>query len=116
MISYTAARKNIISRLKEVSSGLNLSLHTLRQCGATGAVSLSVNERCIKRHGRLKCNSSKEVYVVDQLENRQAVSKELDSPFTVFYFPKDSSHYKTIQFFVNRGPQFVENRVSFPEC
>lgn len=56
------------------------------------------------------------MYVEDELDNRQAVSKELGGPFTVFYFIKYSSHYKTIQFFVNRGPQFVENRVSFTEC
>lgn len=75
-ISYTTARENIISRLKEVSSGLNLGLHSLRSGGATAAVGSNVNERCIKRHGRWKCDSSKDMYVVDQLENRLAVSRK----------------------------------------
>lgn len=76
-ISYTSARENIISRLKEVSPGLNLGLHSLRSGGATAAVASSVNERCIKRHGRWKCDSSKDMYIVDKLENRLAVSKKL---------------------------------------
>lgn len=78
-ISYTIARENIISRLKEVSSGLNLGLHSLRSGGATDAFGSNINvyERCIKRHGRWKCDSSKDMYVVDQLENRLAVSRKL---------------------------------------
>ncbi|XP_062566819.1 uncharacterized protein LOC134229117 [Saccostrea cucullata] len=76
-LSYTAARENIISRLKEVSSGLNLGLHSLRAGGATAAVASNVNERCIKRHGRWKCESSKDMYIVDEFENRIAVSKKL---------------------------------------
>uniref|UniRef100_A0A8W8IRD0 Uncharacterized protein n=1 Tax=Magallana gigas TaxID=29159 RepID=A0A8W8IRD0_MAGGI len=52
-------------------------LHSLRSGGATAAVGSNVNERCIKRHGRWKCDSSKDMYVVDQLENRLAVSRKL---------------------------------------
>lgn len=58
-INYTAARENVISRLKEVSSGLNLGLHSLiRSGGATVAVGSSVDERCFQRHGPWKCYSS----------------------------------------------------------
>lgn len=52
--SHTSTWENIISRLREVSSGLNLGLHSLGSGGATAAVTYSINKRCIKRHGRWK--------------------------------------------------------------
>ena len=76
-LSYTAARENIVSRLKSVNPELNFGLHSLRSGGATTAVAGDVNERCIKRHGRWKCDSSKDTYVVDQLSSRLSVSKQL---------------------------------------
>lgn len=76
-LSYTATRENMVSKLKQASSGLNLGLHCLKSGGATTAVALSVNERCIKRHGRWKCESSKDMYIVNRLKNCLSVSKKL---------------------------------------
>ncbi|VDI25194.1 Hypothetical predicted protein [Mytilus galloprovincialis] len=53
-LSYTAARQNIVKRLKMVAPQLNLGLHSLRSGGASAAAKSDVNERCIKRHGRWK--------------------------------------------------------------
>ena len=76
-LSYSAAKDSVLSRLKSVRPDLNLGLHSLRSGGATAAVAGDVSERCIKRHGRWKCDSSKDMYVVDQLESRLSVSKQL---------------------------------------
>ena len=57
-ISYTTARECIVKRLKLVAPELNLGLHSLRSDGATMAVNSDVNERCWKRHGRWKSDSS----------------------------------------------------------
>ncbi|KAK3084685.1 hypothetical protein FSP39_017394 [Pinctada imbricata] len=77
-MSYTAARESIISCLKLVSENLNLGLHSMRSGGATAAAASSlVNERCWKRHGRWKSDSSKDGYVVDTLDKRLEVSKSL---------------------------------------
>ncbi|XP_063397693.1 uncharacterized protein LOC134682015 [Mytilus trossulus] len=76
-ISYTAARENILKRLKLIAPTLNLGLHSLRAGGATAAASSEVNERCIKRHGRWKSDSSKDGYIADTLEKRLSVSQSL---------------------------------------
>ncbi|XP_071123465.1 uncharacterized protein [Mytilus edulis] len=75
-ISYTAAKENIVKRLKLVAPSLNLGLHSLRSGGATAAKS-NVNERCIKRHGRWKTDFSKDGYIEDTLEKRISVSQKL---------------------------------------
>ena len=49
----------------------------MRAGGASAAVAGDVNERCLKRHGRWKCDSSKDMYVVDGIDSRLAVSKNL---------------------------------------
>ena len=76
-ISYTTARECILKRLKLVSFDLNLGLHSLRSGGATMAANSDVKERCWKRHGRWKSESSKDGYVVDSLSSRLDVSKNL---------------------------------------
>ena len=73
-ISYTTARECIVKRLKLVAPELNLGIHSLRSGGATIA---DVNERCWKRHGRWKSDSSKDGYVADSIANRLEVSKHL---------------------------------------
>ena len=73
-ISYTTARECIVKRLKLVAPELNLGIHSLRSVGATIA---GVNERCWKRHGRWKSDSSKDGYVADSIANRLEVSKHL---------------------------------------
>lgn len=76
-LSYTAARENIVKRLKQVAPELNLGLHSLRSGGATAAAKADVNERCIMRHGRWKTNFVKDSYIDDTIEKRISVSKNL---------------------------------------
>lgn len=76
-LSYTAARQNIVKRLKMVAPQLNLGLHSLRSGGASAAAKSDVNERCIKRHGRWKSDLSKDGYIADSFDNRISVSKNL---------------------------------------
>ena len=51
-ISYTAARENIVRRLKTIVPSLYLGLRSLRSGGAADAAGSDVTESCIKRHGR----------------------------------------------------------------
>ena len=64
-----------VRRLKVVSPELNLGLHSLRPDGTTEADNADVKERCWKRHGRWKSDSSKDGYVADSVANRIEVSK-----------------------------------------
>ena len=57
---------------------LDIGLHSLRAVGASAAANANVNERCWKRHGRLKTDSAKDSYDADSLESRLSVSKSLD--------------------------------------
>lgn len=77
-LSYTRARECIISKLKLVSTGLNLGLHSMRSGGATEAAKSVVNDRCWKRHGRWRSETSKDGYVKDTIEKRLEVSKSLN--------------------------------------
>ena len=78
-LSYTAARESIVRRLKLVGGDMNLGLHSMRSGGATAVANASehVSDRCWKRHGRWKSDTSKYGYVVDSLEKRLDVSKHL---------------------------------------
>ena len=76
-LSYTAARESIVSRLRFVSKGLKLGLHSMRSGGATAAANSDINDRVWKRHGRWKSDSSKDGYVVDSVDKRLLVSKNL---------------------------------------
>ena len=76
-LSYTAARESIVSRLRFVSKGLKLGLHSMRSGGATAAANSDINDRVWKRHGRWKSDSSKDGYVVDSVDKRLQVSKNL---------------------------------------
>ena len=76
-LSYTSARRCLVSRLKEVAGDLNVGLHSLRAGGATAAANAGVNDRCWKRHGRWKSETSKDGYAADSVERRLDVSKKL---------------------------------------
>jgi hypothetical protein len=76
-LSYTAARQSIISRLKLVAKDLNLGLHSKRSGGATAVVNTNIDERCWKRHGRWKSDTSKDGYIVDSVTSRLEVTKKL---------------------------------------
>lgn len=76
-LSYTRARETLINRLREVAGNLNLGLHSLRSGGVTAAANAGINDRCLKRHGRWRADSSKDGYVADSLDRRLEVSKHL---------------------------------------
>ncbi|XP_060563636.1 integrase/recombinase xerD homolog [Ruditapes philippinarum] len=75
-LSYTRARETLLHRLREIAGNVDFGLHSLRSGGATDAANASVSDRCWKRHGRWKCDKSKDGYVADSLE-RRLVTKQL---------------------------------------
>ena len=81
-LSYTAARESIVSRLRLVSIGLKLGLHSMRTGGATAAANFDINDRVWKRHGRQTSDSSKDGYVVDSVDKRLHVSKNIGLQFS----------------------------------
>ena len=60
-----------------MAGDLNVGLHSLRAGGASAAANAGVNDRCWKRHGRWKSETSKDGYAADSLERRLEVSKKL---------------------------------------
>lgn len=76
-LSYTAARTTLLKRIHLVSPHCNIGLHSFRTGGATVAANADVSERCLKKHGRWKSDSSKDGYVQDSTEKRLAVSQVL---------------------------------------
>lgn len=76
-LSYTGAKEAILKRLNLVSHGGNFGLHSLRAGGASMAANNGVDDRCFKRHGRWRSESSKDGYVADSVEKRLVVTKKL---------------------------------------
>ena len=78
-LSYTRFRDCFLKRLSKVpkAAGGNFSLHSFRAGGATAAARNSVNDRCWKRHGRWRSDSSKNRYAEDSVEHRLLVSQNL---------------------------------------
>ncbi|KAK3106420.1 hypothetical protein FSP39_019597 [Pinctada imbricata] len=78
-LSYTAAKASIIPKLKLVGGSFDFGLHSMRSGGATQVANASgsVNDRCLKRHGRWKTDSSKDRYIADSVEKRLEVTKRL---------------------------------------
>lgn len=76
-LSYTRAKECILSKLRRINPNLNLGLHSLRAGGATAAANAGVSDRCLKRHGRWKSDSSKDGYIEDSFENRIEITKHL---------------------------------------
>ena len=66
-LSYTRTKECIVNRLLKATNGQgNYGVHSLRAGGFTAAAnSNSVLDRCWKRHGRWKSDSSKDGYVAD---------------------------------------------------
>ena len=50
----------------------------MRSGGATTAANSDINDRVWKRHGRWKNDSSKDGYIVDSVDKKLQVSKNLD--------------------------------------
>ena len=77
-LSYTRAKECLVGKLKAVNPCLNLGLHSLRAGGATTAARAGVNDRCLKRHGRWRCDISKDGYIDDSIDSRLQISKTLN--------------------------------------
>ena len=76
-LSYSRARKTVVTRLKEVCGDSNLGLHS-KSRGASLAARAPINDIvCWKRHGRCKSDMAKDGYVLDSLEQRLEVTKQL---------------------------------------
>lgn len=77
-LSYTRAKECILAKLHKIDPNLNLGLHSLRAGGATAAAnSKAINDRCWKRHGRWRTDTSKDGYVEDSFESRIGVTRVL---------------------------------------
>ncbi|XP_063414138.1 integrase/recombinase xerD homolog [Mytilus trossulus] len=76
-LSYTAARESILKRIRTICPDGNIGLHSFRSGGATMAANADVSDRCLKKHGRWKSDSSKDGYIVDSTEKRLKISKVL---------------------------------------
>lgn len=76
-LSYTRAKECLVGKLKSVHPNLNLGLHSLRAGGATTAARAGVNDRCLKRHGRWRCDASKDGYIEDTTESKLKISQLL---------------------------------------
>ena len=77
-MSYTRARERMIEKLHLVEPSLNLGTHSLRASGASVAAnSDGVSDRCIKRHGRWKTDSSKDRYIQDSTAKKLSITKKL---------------------------------------
>ena len=76
-LSYTAARESLLKRVKMICPDVNIGLHSFRSGGATVAANADVSDRCLKKHGRWKSDSSKDGYIVDSTVNRLKISQSL---------------------------------------
>ena len=56
----------------------NFGLHSLRSGGVTGAVANNVPDRLLKMHGRWKSDISKDCYILESMQNRLSVTKNLN--------------------------------------
>ena len=77
-LSYTRTREVVLRKLKLVAPGLNLGVHSLRAGGVTTAANANVSDRCLKRHGRWKVDSSKDGYIQDSVQKRLKITESLN--------------------------------------
>ena len=61
-----------------VELNLNLGVHSLRAGGVTTAANANVSDRCLKRHGRWKEDSSKDSYIQDSVQKRLKITESLN--------------------------------------
>lgn len=79
-LSYTRCREVFKNCLKDLGLDYNLyGLHSLRSGGATSVVSnsTSLSERLLKLHGRWKSDYAKDMYVLEDVSKRLAISDNL---------------------------------------
>ena len=93
-ISYTRARELLLHSLSQI--GLDkkkFGLHSLRSGGATKAANSGVIDRIFKKHGRWKTESAKDGYVLENIEEKLSVTKNLGEN-TLFFIRYKSHHCK----------------------
>lgn len=77
-LCYTRARECIVGKLKLVAPTLSLGTHSLRASGASMAANADgVSDRCLKRHGRWKSDSSKDRYIADSTDRKLLITRKL---------------------------------------
>lgn len=78
-ISYGRVRQCVLEKLRTIDGckNLNIGLHSFRSGGATAAAGADVSDRCLKRHGRWKTDSSKDMYIVDALDKKLLVTQRI---------------------------------------
>ena len=80
-ISYTTCREILRDSLNQLGFNRDdYGLHSIRSGGITSVVrhsGNSVSERLLKLHGRWKTDDTKDMYVVESLDNRLEVTKFL---------------------------------------
>ena len=77
-LSYTRTKECLLGKLNSITKGKgNYGLHSFRAGGATAAANSHVLDRCWKRHGRWRSDTSKDGYVADSLSSRLSVTKNL---------------------------------------
>ena len=72
-----------MEKIKLVAPDLNLGLHSFRASGCTKAASENINDRGLKRHGRLKRDESKDGYIADSVGKRLEITKRLGLRYIV---------------------------------
>ena len=81
-LSYTRLRDDFHQHLKPILSlpstePGNISLHSMRSGGASEAAAQNVSDRLIKKHGRWRSDSSRDLYIKDTKHNRLTITRRL---------------------------------------
>ena len=78
-LSYTRARELLLKALGIIGLDVsNFGLHSLRSGGVTEAAANNVPDRLLKMHGRWKSDISKDGYILESMQNRLSVTKNLN--------------------------------------
>ena len=74
-ITYSRARELLICHLEEAGyDPKQYGLHSFRSGGATTAANNGIPDRLLKKHGRWRSEGAKDSYILDNFQNRLAVS------------------------------------------
>jgi integrase len=77
-LTYTRIREIVKAKASQLGlNDRNFSTHSMRSGGATIAANSGANERALQRHGRWAVASSKDRYILDDVESQLQVTKLL---------------------------------------
>ena len=78
-ISYTTATKSFLKFFEWLTNERgNYGLHSLRSRGASAVANSGVTDGEIRKHGSWSVNSSRDMYIKDEMTKRLRVSKSLN--------------------------------------